>query len=191
METSRIDSGVTTATAESNSFGQMKSEDFFALLISELQNQDPFNPNETSDMINQVSQIRNIELSSDLTSTLSQMTDQQRSLGTAELIGKYVEGEVEDAEGNTTALTGVVTGVVFGSDGEITLELDTGQQMPASALRTISSAEHAAAAALAGGSTTTTAAQADTDEQSKDADQVRANTAAPAPWFSLDSQIRL
>lgn len=186
METTGIGSSSATPR-ESDAFGQMKSEDFFALLISEMQNQDPFNPNETADMINQVSQIRSIELSADLTSTLGQMTDQQRSLGTAELIGKFVEGEVTDAEGNVTQLSGVVTGVTLDGKGNATLELDSGQQMPATALRSITSAESPAAASTLS-ATTTPAAQADPNKADANA---RVNNQAQMPWFTLDSQIRI
>lgn len=186
METNRIDGSSAAAPRESDAFGQMKSEDFYELLITEMQNQDPFNPNETSDMINQVSQIRSIELSSDLTSTLDRMTEQQRSFGTADLIGKFVQGEVTDAEGNVTQLSGVVTGVNFGPEGEITLELDSGQQMPSTALTTITSPESPAVT-----NTPSTVTTPGTDEADKAAAQARTADQKPTPWFTWNSSIQL
>jgi len=186
METSSIGAGSTNTVRESDSFGQMKSEDFFALLITEMQNQDPFNPNDTGDMINQVSQIRSIELSGNLTKTLGQMTEQQRTLGTAELIGKYVEGEVTDDEGNVTTLSGVVTGVSFGEDGAAILELDSGQKMPATALQMITSVDNPAVTTTP--SSVTTPAGTEDD---KAAAQSRTANPNKTPWFTWSSSVEL
>lgn len=107
----------------------MKSEDFFVLLIFELQNQDLFNFNEIFDMINQVLQICSIEILDDLIKMFSQMIDQQWSLGMVDLIGKFVEGEVVDVEGNVIMLSGVVMGVNFDLNGNVMFEFDSGQQL--------------------------------------------------------------
>lgn len=188
MDTSSVgatSSSSTNTARESDAYGQMESADFFKLLITEMQNQDPFNPSETSDMISQVSQIRNIELSGNLTDTLSQMTEQQRTLGTTDLIGKYVQGEVEDDEGTVTTLSGVVTGVTFGEDGEAILELDSGLQMPATALSMITSTDSAAATSTS--SSTTTSAT----EEDKSAAAAKSANAQKTPWFTWSSSIEL
>jgi glucosamine--fructose-6-phosphate aminotransferase (isomerizing) len=52
----------------------------------------------------------------------------------AAMIGKYVRGQVQDADGNTFEKEGVVSGVRFNAKGEALLELDTGDMLPLTAL---------------------------------------------------------
>jgi flagellar basal-body rod modification protein FlgD len=132
MEISAIGAAVGTPRAtETRGLGAMKSEDFLKILVTEMQNQDPFEPAKTADMISQVSQIRSIELSGKLTDTLDLLTRQQRIGGTSELIGKYVQAVTTAADGSQTLHEGVVTGVFFNTDGSAVLELDTGEAVPA------------------------------------------------------------
>ena len=123
--------GTTTTTPSNTGTNSMSSEDFFQLLITEMQNQDPFEPSDTSKIIEQVSQIRSIEQNEKLNSTLETFSQQQRLGGTTDLIGKYVQALATDAEGNESLYEGVVTSVFFNSDGSAVLELDTGQAIPA------------------------------------------------------------
>ena len=118
-------------STESRGLSGMKSEDFLKILVTEMQNQDPFEPAKTADMISQVSQIRSIELSGKLTDALDLMTRQQRIGDGSELIGKYVQAITTAADGGQTLHEGVVTGVRFGADGTVLLELDTGELVPA------------------------------------------------------------
>jgi flagellar basal-body rod modification protein FlgD len=111
--------------------GSLKSEDFFKILVTEMQQQDPFEPTKTSDMISQVSQIRSIELSGKLTDTLDQLTRQQRVSGASELIGKFVQAISVGSDGTQTLHEGVVTSIRFNADGSAVLELDTGEAVPA------------------------------------------------------------
>ena len=110
----------------------LKSEDFFKILVTEMQNQDPFEPSDSSQMIANVSQIRTIEQSDQLTSTLAQLTQSQRMGGSNELIGKYVQAVATDDSGNELLFEGVVTSVYYNSDGKAILELDTGDMVEAS-----------------------------------------------------------
>ena len=139
-----------SATTAPSSATQMKSEDFFKLLVSELKNQDPLQPSKTSDMISEVSQIRSIELSGDLTSALQQLSAQQRSVGAAGLLGKYVAG----SDGNAQSVAGVVTGVRFSDDGSVLLELDSGLALPATQVTSVTTPENAEAASASAAGTT-------------------------------------
>lgn len=133
MQVSAIGTSTDTSAATTGrGLGSMKSEDFFKILLSELQNQDPLEPSKTADMIGQVSQIRSIELSGKLTDTLDMLTRQQRMGGSSELIGKYVQALTMAADGSQTVSEGVVTSVYFASDGSAVLELDTGTAVKAS-----------------------------------------------------------
>ena len=141
--------GVNSATSAliartDRGLGTMKSEDFFKLLVTELKQQDPFQPAKTGDMINQVSQIRSIELSKQLTDVLGNLTANQQTVGTGELLGKYVTAQLSDADGKPQEVAGVVTGVRFEADGTAILELDNGQTVPAKAVTRIQTADAAA-----------------------------------------------
>lgn len=122
--------GASSATSQQG-LAQLSSEDFFKLLVTEMQNQDPFEPSSTSDIIGQVSQIRTIEQNGKLTETLDAMTNQQRMGGASELIGKFVQAVTVDADGEPRLHEGVVTAVRFLSDGSAVLELDNGDAVSA------------------------------------------------------------
>jgi flagellar basal-body rod modification protein FlgD len=181
MQTNAVDAGSATAMRQSEgALGRMKSEDFFKLLISELKSQDPFEPSKTSDMIAQVSQIRDIELSTQLTDTLGNMTQQQRNLGAAEMIGRYVEGSIPGVDGAAQAVGGIVTAVNFTQDGRVLLELDDGTTLPADYVTRVLPAEQAPAA----GATTT-----DTADTGKGT-TAKTQQAAPS-WLQFDTSLRL
>jgi flagellar basal-body rod modification protein FlgD len=129
MEISAIDAGV--ASQERRGLASLATEDFFKILVTEMQNQDPFEPSDSSDLISQVSQIRTIEQADTLTSTLDRLTQQQRMGGVTGLIGKYVQAIAMNEDGDETLYEGVVTSVFFNTDGSAVLELDTGQAIPA------------------------------------------------------------
>ena len=53
-----------------DAYAELDTGDFLELIIAELQNQDPMNPTDTSDMLNQFNQIREIASNDKLTETL-------------------------------------------------------------------------------------------------------------------------
>ncbi len=138
METSAV--GLLAAPQRSNDRGldSLKSEDFFRILVTELQQQDPLDPSETSDMISQVSDIRSIELSDTLNGSLDALAAQQRTANAGSLIGKYVSALTTTPEGTANLTEGVVTGVRFDDSGNAILELDTGQAINATDVQRIS-----------------------------------------------------
>lgn len=119
-----------TTTATDRGATSLTSQDFFKLLVTELQQQDPLSPSKTSDMISQVSQIRNIELSGQLSNTLDSLAKQQRIAGATDLIGKQVTAALTDSDGNTQVVGGTVTGVRFATDGTALVDLDNGGTVP-------------------------------------------------------------
>lgn len=138
METSAV--GILAAPQRSSDRGldSLKSEDFFRILVTELQQQDPLDPSETSDMISQVSDIRSIELSDTLNSSLDSLAAQQRTANAGSLIGKFVSAVTSTPEGTANLTEGVVTGVRFDDLGAAILELDTGQAINATDVQRIS-----------------------------------------------------
>jgi flagellar basal-body rod modification protein FlgD len=193
METTAVGgSGSATRNQATGGSNGLESEDFFELLISELRNQDPFNPNETADMIAQVSQIRNIEVSGQLTETLTKMTESQRNLGAAQLIGKYVQGAVPQGDtGEKIDLAGVVTGVHYGSDGLVVLELDNGQTLPSQHLTTVTEVDLTSdpSGAAQDGADEAAAAVPAAAGDDKAATQAR-RAGVFTPWFDLGGTVR-
>ncbi len=158
MQTNAIN-GVTSANSGSSSsagLNRMTSEDFYNLLVTELQQQDPLEPTKTSDMIGQVSQIRSIEQSAQLTQTLQQLVQQQRTAGAGDLLGKYVEGVGLNVGGEPALLSGVVTAIRFTADGTAVLELDNGAMLSANNLTKVTECADDAGATDAANTTNTT-----------------------------------
>lgn len=199
MQTSAVS---TTSTCGTNAtdcgLNTLRSEDFFKMLVTELQQQDPLQPSKTSDLIGQVSQIRSIELSKNLTDALSQVTHNQRVAGASELIGKYVTATVQGTDGATQEVSGVVTSVRFDANGSAVLELDTGQTVPADSVTRITSAENAAnaaASATTSGTTATTnsstSAAAATAKTAQTAQTAQSQPTRLLPFVSLDGEFHL
>lgn len=130
-----------TPVQQDRGLSSLKSEDFFKILVTELQNQDPFKPSDSSQMIASVSQIRTIEQSDQLTRTLAQLAQTQRVGGSNELIGKYVQAVAVDGSGNELLFEGVVTSVYYNSQGQAILELDTGDVVEAGYLVRVTTPE--------------------------------------------------
>ena len=78
-------------------YNELDTDSFLKLLISELQNQDPLNPMENADMIQQIGQIREIGATDQLTNTLSDLANSQELVTASSLIGKQVTGLAIDA----------------------------------------------------------------------------------------------
>jgi flagellar basal-body rod modification protein FlgD len=183
-----------TNTTANRAMDAMQSEDFFKILVTELQQQDPLQPSKTSDMIGQVSQIRGIELSQRLSETLSQLTKQQHATGASELLGKYVTAQYADSSGTSQQVAGVVTGVQFGTDGTAVLELDTGQAIPLSTVTHIATPTDAQAAAAASKSSASGTGTATTTAKTSNAKNVQGTTQPRLnlfPWLSMDAGVHL
>lgn len=187
MDTTAIGAAVPGATSKNErGLTGMSSEAFFELLVTELQQQDPLEPTDTADIVGQVAQIRNIEMSSSLTDTLEQLTQRQTTNGVAELLGKHVTVQSKTSDGETATTEGVVMGVRFSADGQSLLELDTGQTVLASDVVRVTTlevveAEQAAAAALNQGEDDEENAASDTAK----AANAKAKSATSSPLLDL------
>jgi flagellar basal-body rod modification protein FlgD len=178
--------------ATDRGLGALRSEDFFKILVTELRQQDPLAPSKTADMINQVAQIRSIELSKRLTDTLTQLGSQQQTAGASALLGKHVTATVTGPDGAKRVVSGIVTGVRFTSDGAVVLELDTGQSVLASNVTRITSPEVAetqtSTASSGSSSDDSAAASSGTDKSGGTSKQ---SIPRLLPWLSLDGEIHL
>lgn len=114
MAVSAIGGGGTAAGRVSNdALRDLGMDDFLKLMISELQNQDPLSPMDNSQLLQQISQMREIASTSSLTDTLQAVLLGQSINNASSLIGKqvrvlnasgdYITGNVEKvsvAQGN-------------------------------------------------------------------------------------------
>lgn len=108
-----------------NGFGELSTGEFVNVLIEELTNQDPFQPQDSGALLEQLSSLRNIESQMMLQEQLEALVLQNQVTMAGGLIGKAVRGLTEDND----AIDGLVTAVRV-DDGKATLELDTGRTLP-------------------------------------------------------------
>ena len=114
--------GVGGGSVEASSgFGALDSEEFLKIMFTELQNQDPFDPNDSSALLEQLNSIRSIESDIALTSQLESIVFQNQLAGASNLIGRYIQGMAPG--GNR--VDGQVISVIRQGDN-IGVELDTG-----------------------------------------------------------------
>jgi flagellar basal-body rod modification protein FlgD len=80
-----------------DSYNDLDIDSFLKLLISELQNQDPLDPMDNSEMVQQIAQIREIGATDQLTRTLTSLSQSQELVTASSLIGQSVQGLADDA----------------------------------------------------------------------------------------------
>jgi flagellar basal-body rod modification protein FlgD len=113
-------SGITTysPTTNANAYGTANSSDtisqnqFLNLLVTQLQNQDPTNPESDEDFASQMAQFQSLTQMTDMNTT----TTNQYA---ASLIGATVTTDLTDGSG--AAITGQVTGATISSSGAVTV----------------------------------------------------------------------
>ncbi len=113
----------------------LSPEDFINLMVTQLKNQDPTQPASSSDLLSQMSEIGQLESSTQLQTTMTSVTLQTQVGSASALIGKSVTGI--DASNNT--VTGNVNSVSV-AGGTVSLNLDSGDTMSLSQLSSVNSA---------------------------------------------------
>lgn len=137
-------SGTSTKAAPSASSNRstLNANDFMKLMITQLQNQDPTDPAKSSELLSQVSQIGQLQSSTQLQSVLTGLVTQSQIGSAGNLIGKVVQG-VDD---QNNEIHGVVDSVRV-SQNQIYLELHSGKEVQFGKVTTIANAPAAAVAA--------------------------------------------
>jgi len=79
-------------TTGHDAFKQVDLDDFLKLMITELQNQDPLNPMDNQALLQQITQIREIESNQRLSSTLQSVLLGQSVATASSLLGQTVRG---------------------------------------------------------------------------------------------------
>ncbi|MFT3786072.1 MAG: flagellar hook capping FlgD N-terminal domain-containing protein [Tepidisphaeraceae bacterium] len=115
----------TTTRTVSNPKATLKVEDFIKMMVTQLQNQDPMEPAKNEQILQQMSQIGQLQSQTALQDSLKTLV-LQNNLGSAgNLIGKVVKG-ISDV--SSDEITGQVTSVKV-VNGAVSLELDSGHEL--------------------------------------------------------------
>lgn len=95
----------TSTPSANDAINNLDLSTFLKLMITELQQQDPLNPLDNKDMLNQIAQIRNIGASDKLTKTLDSVLLGQNIASSTNLIGADVSALTDDGQ----SVTGMVS----------------------------------------------------------------------------------
>ncbi len=115
-----------------NRFSEMSSEDFIRIMFTELSNQDPFSPNDSAALLNQLNSIRSIESDIRLTEHLKSLVFENQLASASGMIGKFIGGMTED----NFRVAGYVVSVIRQGD-HVHLELDGGWLVPIDGVETV------------------------------------------------------
>ncbi|MDA0295220.1 MAG: hypothetical protein O3A19_08100 [Planctomycetota bacterium] len=115
----------TVAGSGVNRFNEMSSEDFMQIIFTELQQQDPFEPNDSSALLDQLNSIRQIESDISMTEKLEDIVFQNQLGSAGNLLGKAVQGILPSGD----SVAGTVLSVVRQGDS-VSLELSSGWMLP-------------------------------------------------------------
>jgi flagellar basal-body rod modification protein FlgD len=113
------------AREPSSRFSEMSSEDFIKIIFTELTNQDPLKPSDSSALLQQMSSIRSIESDVKLTDQLNALVTQNQLSAAGNMIGKFIGGVTAD----NNRVAGYVVAVSRENDS-VNLELDNGWTVP-------------------------------------------------------------
>src|SRR2546422_11330121 len=105
--TSGTSTGGTSSSSSKNQVHDLKDLDinqFLQLMVSELTHQDPLNPMDNTQLVQQIGELRSIAASDQLTTTLQAVQTQQSLTTASSLIGRQVKALSSD--------NGDITGVV-------------------------------------------------------------------------------
>lgn len=115
--------GASSATTSSG-LSSLSPDEFLRIVMTELANQDPLQPNDTSALLEQLSTIRSIQSDTELVDRLNEVVDQNEFASGAALIGRSVSGLNESSQ----RVTALVRSVSRTSEG-VVLNLQGGHRV--------------------------------------------------------------
>ncbi|MBS0188819.1 MAG: hypothetical protein JSS51_12175 [Planctomycetes bacterium] len=122
--TSSIQSNTPTGSSKASGFSALTSEQFTKVILTELANQDPMSPSDTNALLQQLSSIRNIQSSMDLSEKLGTLVSDNQFASASNMIGRVVGGVSTD----NTRTAGKVTSISKTNDG-VFLNLSSGKSV--------------------------------------------------------------
>ena len=112
--------GSTSTVSSSTDSTEVTKDDFFQLLIAQLQYQDPLNPQDGSEYTAQLAQFTSLEKLSNIYDLLEMQGTGYKyltSLQSVSLVGREVEASIVDEDtSESTTVTGTVSSVQFKDD---------------------------------------------------------------------------
>jgi flagellar basal-body rod modification protein FlgD len=124
-----------TGSTNNLAFNDMSTSDFMKIITQELTQQDPFKPNDSNALLEQISNLRNVESQLSLQTTLQSLVSQNSFAAASQTIGKMVTG----LDGDNATQTGKVVSVGL-VDNKAVLNLDSGKSLDFSRVTKISGA---------------------------------------------------
>ena len=115
----------TVAATGKDAFSDLTSEEFVRIMFTELANQDPLKPNDSNQMLEQLSSLRSIQSDLELSTKLETIVNQNQLASAGGLIGKYVSGITADGQ----RVVGEVVSVARTKDGPV-LRLSNNFRVP-------------------------------------------------------------
>ena len=100
-------------------------DDFLALLVSQLKNQDPMNPTDSQDFMGQMAQFTSVEQLSNMAASIERLSTASQTAQSVSLIGKQVSWKKADG----TTGDGVAESVSF-VDGVIKIKVGDAEVAP-------------------------------------------------------------
>lgn len=117
----------TSSTGNSSDLRDVDLDQFLQLMITELQNQDPLNPLDNSEIVQQIGQIREISATNQLSETLSAVLLGQNMTTASSLLGKQISALTDDLE-NVEGVVDRVSVTVNDEDDTRILRVHVGDQ---------------------------------------------------------------
>lgn len=111
--------GAGAPSARASGLGELGSDTFMQLMIAQLRHQDPMNPADSTEMLQQTAMFSQVEALASVNESQQELIGFQQGAMASGLVGQHVTGL--DADG--AEASGVVTSVRFTADGPV---LDTG-----------------------------------------------------------------
>lgn len=122
--------GIATAQAptqpQNNAFAELSSAEFINILITELTQQDPFAPNDSAAILDQLSSLRNIESQLNFQKQFQSLIDQNAVTSASGMIGQLVKG----IDTNNQQVEGIVQSLII-ENGKPIFKLSDGSRLDA------------------------------------------------------------
>lgn len=86
------DFSTSNPVSSDDAFNSLSSAEFLQIIFTELQNQDPLEPQDSQAMLNQLSALRSIESDTNMVQSLESLVSQNEFAAASQLIGSLVSG---------------------------------------------------------------------------------------------------
>lgn len=110
-----LDTTTTSTATTRDAFSALTSQEFVKIMFTELSNQDPLKPNDSNQMLQQLSSLRSIQSDINLGNKLDSIVTQNQLSTAGSLIGKYISGLTDNGQ----RVIGQVVAVARDTDGPV------------------------------------------------------------------------